>query len=143
MPSSMAFSLVQTRKAWDTPYDSRPGGQVSSRAALTQPATAIQETGVGAAAWDGARRPQQTLRPTRRAGAVQRYQEGAHSQYICQVFSQARGRAGALGLPRHSHQPSNHVRPVLTFPSPALPEATRLACGLAWWHELWYRSSVA
>jgi len=27
--------------------------------------------------------------------------------------------------------------------APALPEATRLACGLAWWHELWYSLSVA
>jgi hypothetical protein len=45
---------------------------VSSRAALTEPATALPETGGGAAAWDGARRLQQTPRPTRRAGAVQR-----------------------------------------------------------------------
>ena len=25
---------------------------------------------------------------------------------------------------------------------PALLAATRLACGLAWWHELWYSLSV-
>jgi len=27
--------------------------------------------------------------------------------------------------------------------APALLEATRLACGLAWWHELWDSISVA
>src|SRR5207248_2526264 len=34
------------------------GGRVRSRAARTQPAPAVQGTGVGSAAWHGARRPQ-------------------------------------------------------------------------------------
>jgi hypothetical protein len=41
------------------------GGKVHSRAAQTPPATALQGTGVGAAAWDDARRLQQTPRLTR------------------------------------------------------------------------------
>jgi len=54
--------------------DSRPRREgAPARAVLTQPATAVQETGVGSAAWDRARRLQQTPRPTRRAGTVQHY----------------------------------------------------------------------
>jgi hypothetical protein len=68
---------------------------VSSRAALTQPDTPIQGTGVGAAAWDGARRQQQTpcARTVLAPASVPR--EDAHLQRICQVFSQVRGRTGA------------------------------------------------
>ena len=56
------------------PWNSHPRREgTRTRAARPQPATAVQGTGVGAAAWDRARRLQQTQRLPRRGGADQRY----------------------------------------------------------------------
>jgi hypothetical protein len=90
---------------------------VSARAALTQPATALQETGVGAAAWDDARRLQQTPRPTRRAGAGQRSQRRcAPAAHLSRLLPGEGANWSAGASP--PWLPVFHSRPVLTSPSP-------------------------
>jgi len=109
------------------------GGQVRTRAARTQPVTALQGTGIGAAAWDGARRLQQTPRPTRRAGAVQRYQRRCvPATHLSSFLPGEGGELERGGFPAMA----TSLRTLSVLGSPrlasALQEATRLACGHAW-----------
>jgi hypothetical protein len=100
------------------PCDSPPEERGCARAARTQPATAVQETCVGSSAENCARRPQQTPRPTRRAGAVKHYHTRCASAAHMSSLSPSEGSCWSAWLPRHGRASLHHARPVLVSPGP-------------------------
>src|SRR5262245_13672531 len=141
MPSSMAFSLRQTRKTWGAPLRQSPaegartlhgpspprlsGGPVSAPLAETVPRACSRL---------------RTLRAVLVSSSVTI--EGAHPQPTCQVFYQARGERKRDGFPAMAI--SLRTPPALFFSllAPTLPETARLACGLMGWHKRWDSFSV-
>jgi hypothetical protein len=105
------------------PCDSRPREEGDrARAALTQPTTADQGTGVGATAEDHAgacsrpRAPRAVLAPS--SVPI----EGAHLQHTCQVFYQARGELERWGFPAIVASHRTLSVPCSPLLAPALPE---------------------
>src|SRR2546425_3056106 len=109
MPSSMTSSLVRTRKAWGAPLEQPPEKGRDAHAGSAAPARhccpgdRCRRRCVGPRQAPAAdpRASRAVLAPT--SVTI----EGAHLQRICQVFYQARERAGARWLPRPGRQPAH------------------------------------